>query len=201
MSKKLDAIDKRILDELQQNGRLSMVELASRVHLTKTPCTERVRRLERTGMLAGYHAVLHSERAGFEHVTVVHVNLSSTDNTTLHNFNIAVADVQEVQTCMMIAGPFDYMLKVRTRNMKHEAFSQTTRRQDQYPARRCTDTFIRRHGSGQGCRVHPHERSINNDNVSLDLVSAYSRRGSGLYAQRPDSALPPRKSQVSAHLR
>ncbi len=119
MSRALDVVDKRILDELQANGRLSMVELASRVHLTKTPCSERVRRLEQTGVISGYHAVVDPLHAGMCHVTIVHVNLSRTTGDSLTIFSEAAKAIPEIQSCLMIAGPFDYMLKVRTRDMMH----------------------------------------------------------------------------------
>lgn len=119
MTRELDAIDRKILDELQRDGRLSIVELANRVHLTKTPCTERVRRLEKAGVLNGYHAMLDPEKVGMSNVTVVHVNLQRTGDSTLKEFNKAVSRIPEVQICMMIAGSFDYMLKVRTRDMAH----------------------------------------------------------------------------------
>lgn len=119
MRRTLDAVDKRILDELQADGRLSMVELASRVHLTKTPCTDRVRRLEQTGVISGYHATLNPLRVGMNHVTIVHVNLTRTNDDWLTLFSEAAKAIPEVQSCLMIAGPFDYMLKVRTRDMMH----------------------------------------------------------------------------------
>ena len=119
MSRDFDIIDRRILDELQSNGRLSIVELAARVHLTKTPCSERVRRLERTGVIQGYRAVLDPTKVAMSHVTVVHVSLSRTNDTSLNEFSEAVCKIPEVQTCLMIAGSFDYMLKVRTRDMAH----------------------------------------------------------------------------------
>lgn len=117
MSRELDAIDKRILNELQTNGRLSIVEQADRVHLTKTPCTDRVRRLERAGILAGYHAVVDPGMVGLGHLTIVHVHLSKTGEGALRKFNREVVKIPEIQTCMMIAGSFDYMLKVRTRDI------------------------------------------------------------------------------------
>jgi len=119
MAHLLDAIDRRILTELQSDGRLTIVELASRVHLTKTPCAERLKRLEREGVVTGYRATVSAERLGRAHVTIVHVNLSRTDNTALDAFNRAVRGIAEVETCLMIAGPFDYVLKVRTRDMAH----------------------------------------------------------------------------------
>lgn len=119
MKKNLDFIDRRILDELQANGRLSIVELASRVHLTKTPCSERVKRLEKSGIISGYHAVLEPTEVGLNHLSIVHVNLGKTIDNTLEEFNEAVKLIPEVESCLMIAGPFDYMLKVRTRDMRH----------------------------------------------------------------------------------
>ena len=119
MKKELDSIDRRILDELQANGRLSIVELANRVHLTKTPCSERVRRLEKSGIITGYHAKLDNTRIGLDHVTIVHVSLSQTSDNALNDFNRAVNKIPEIQNCMMIAGQFDYMLKVRTRDIAH----------------------------------------------------------------------------------
>lgn len=119
MRRDLDGIDRRILDELQTNGRLSIVELAKRVHLTKTPCSERVRRLERAGIIRAYHAVVDPVKVGLNHVTVVHVSLARTGDNALDEFNRAVRDIPEVQSCLMIAGQFDYVLKVRTRDIAH----------------------------------------------------------------------------------
>lgn len=119
MRRILDQIDRRILDELQADGRLSIVDLASRVNLTKTPCSERVRRMERSGIIKGYRAILDGEGVERDHVTIVHVVMSRTSDTALRDFNAAVRTIPEVETCLMIAGSFDYMLKVRSRNMAH----------------------------------------------------------------------------------
>lgn len=119
MQRNFDAIDRRIIDELQRDGRLSVVELASRVNLTKTPCSERVRRLEREGVISGYRAVLNASKVGMNHVTVVHITLTQTSDNALDEFNRAVQSVPEVQSCLMIAGHFDYVLKVRTRDIAH----------------------------------------------------------------------------------
>lgn len=119
MSKSLDAIDQRILNELQRNGRLSIVELASRVHLTKTPCSERVKRLEKSGVIKSYGAIVDPSRVNMNHLTVVHVSLVQTSDNSLEEFNEAIKDLPEVQSCLMIAGQFDYMLKVRTRDIAH----------------------------------------------------------------------------------
>ena len=119
MKRELDFIDRRILEELQLNGRVSIVELAKRVNLTKTPCAERVRRLERLGVIGGYGAFLDPAEVNLNHVTVVHVSLVQTSDNSLEDFNKAVKDIPEVQSCLMIAGQFDYMLKVRTRDITH----------------------------------------------------------------------------------
>lgn len=119
MTREFDSIDRRILNELQANGRLSIVELAARIHLTKTPCSERVRRLERSGVIERYCAVVDPDKVEMSHVTIVHVSLSRTNDTSLNDFSEAVCKIPEVQTCLMIAGSFDYMLKVRTRDMAH----------------------------------------------------------------------------------
>ncbi|MCF8479711.1 MAG: Lrp/AsnC ligand binding domain-containing protein [Rhodospirillum sp.] len=110
----MDRIDRRILAELQADGRLSIVELARRVHLTKTPCAERVRRLEREGVIAGYQARLNPKVLGADHVAFVQVSMKSTTEEDLDRFNKAVRHLPEVQSCHMIAGGFDYLLKVRT---------------------------------------------------------------------------------------
>ncbi|MBU4527378.1 MAG: Lrp/AsnC ligand binding domain-containing protein [Hoeflea sp.] len=119
MKRNLDPIDRRILNVLQAHGRLSIVDLAERVHLTKTPCSERVKRLERDGVIKSYGATLDPAEVGMGHVMIVHVNLSKTSDSSLEDFNRAVKQIPEVQTCLMIAGPFDYMLKVRTRDITH----------------------------------------------------------------------------------
>jgi Lrp/AsnC family leucine-responsive transcriptional regulator len=119
LKKTLDSIDRRILAELQHNGRLPIVELASRVHLTKTPCAERVRRLERAEVIKGYQADLDTDQLGAGHVTIVHVILSQTSDNSLEKFNAAVLRIPEIQSCYMLAGQFDYMLKVRTSDISH----------------------------------------------------------------------------------
>jgi Lrp/AsnC family leucine-responsive transcriptional regulator len=119
MKNGFDSVDLRILSELQSEGRLPIVELANRVHLTKTPCAERVRRLERNGVIKGYRADLDTESLRVDHVTIVHVILSQTRDDSLEKFNAAVLRIPEIQSCYMLAGQFDYMLKVRTSDIAH----------------------------------------------------------------------------------
>ena len=113
----MDRIDLKILGELQDDARLSVVELSQRVGLTKTPCAERMRRLEKDGVIRGYHADLDPKAVGVDHLVVVQVLLSSTSAQDLSRFNDAVRRIPEVESCLMIAGDFDYLLKVRTRDI------------------------------------------------------------------------------------
>ncbi|NOD99334.1 winged helix-turn-helix transcriptional regulator [Ruegeria sp. HKCCD6228] len=119
MSRELDNIDQRILHELEANGRLSIVELAARVNLTNTPCSERVKRLEKNGYIKGYSAIVDKERMGLALLTVVQVSLTATAEQSLDKFNEAVRDVPEIESCLMVAGSFDYLLTVRTRDIAH----------------------------------------------------------------------------------
>ncbi|MEP2534227.1 Lrp/AsnC ligand binding domain-containing protein [Shimia sp.] len=120
MSRDLDRIDQRILEELEADGRLSIVELATRVNLTNTPCSERVKRLERTGYITGYHAVLDKAKLGMGHLMAVQVSLAATaGENSLDAFNAAIVSVPEVESCLMLAGSFDYVMTVRTRDISH----------------------------------------------------------------------------------
>ncbi len=120
MSGDLDKIDQRILSELEANGRLSIVDLAMRVNLTNTPCSERVKRLERSGYISGYQAVLNKSQMGLGHLTIVQVSLAATaGDNSLDAFNRVVRNIPEVESCLMVAGSFDYLLTVRTRDIAH----------------------------------------------------------------------------------
>ncbi|MHC8333139.1 Lrp/AsnC ligand binding domain-containing protein [Pseudomonas sp. LB3P25] len=116
---KIDRIDKQILYQLQEHGRLPIVDLASRVNLTKTPCAQRVRRLEQEGIIRGYRADLDPNQLGAGHVLVVQVTLNKTSEDALERFNEAVRRIPEIQSCYMVAGNFDYLLKVRTHDIAH----------------------------------------------------------------------------------
>lgn len=119
MARRLDSIDRRILAELQADGRLPIVSLAQRVHLTKTPCAERVRRLERDGLIRGYRAELDPSELGLGTTMVVQVSLDHTNDTALDDFNRAVQRIPEVRVCFLLAGHFDYLLLVRTSDISH----------------------------------------------------------------------------------
>ena len=114
----LDPIDRKILDELTADARITIAELARRVSLSKTPVAARIRHLEEIGLITGYRAVLSPLRLGLSHVTFVEVRLSDTRERALQAFNEAVRKIPEVEECHMIAGGFDYLLKVRSRTIE-----------------------------------------------------------------------------------
>lgn len=114
---RLDKTDLRILQEIQENGRITVAELSRRVHLTKTPCAERLRRLEAAGVISGYYAKLNPTVLDVAHLAMVQVQMKSTTSDELEAFNAAIARVPEIQSCHMIAGGYDYLLKVRTSNI------------------------------------------------------------------------------------
>jgi Lrp/AsnC family leucine-responsive transcriptional regulator len=107
-----------ILEVLSGNGRLSISELARRINLSKTPTQARVRRLEAEGYIIGYRAMIDPIRMGLDHVAFVEVTLSDTREAALTKFNHEAAQIGEIEQCHMIAGNFDYLLKVRTRSMR-----------------------------------------------------------------------------------
>ena len=113
----LDPTDLRILEEIQKDGRISVVELSRRVHLTKTPCAERLKRLEKTGVIRGYFAKLDPVVMNAGHIVMVQVQLKGTTADELEAFNAAVVRVPEIQSCHMVAGGYDYLLKVRSKDI------------------------------------------------------------------------------------
>ena len=113
----LDDMDHRILDILSADARISVAEIARRVSLSKTPVQARIRRLEESGVILGYRAQLDPVRLGRDHVAFVEVKLTDTREAALTAFNEAALAVPEIEECHMIAGAFDYLLKVRTQDM------------------------------------------------------------------------------------
>lgn len=113
----LDKIDRAILRELATDGRVSVTDLARRIGLSKSPTQARLRRLESEGIITGYRALIDPVRVGREHVAFVEVKLTETREAALTAFNAAVRAIPEIEQCHMIAGTFDYLLKVRTADM------------------------------------------------------------------------------------
>ena len=110
----LDPADMRILRVLATDGRIPVTELANRVGLSKTPCQTRMKRLQEQGYIQGFRAILDPVRLGLAHVAFVEVRLSDTREPALRAFNDAARAVPEIEQCHMIAGAFDYLLKIRS---------------------------------------------------------------------------------------
>jgi len=115
---RLDRFDEAILAELSREGRLPVSALARRIGLSKSPTQARLKRLEATGVIAGYRALLDPIRLGRAHVAFVEVRLSDTRESALAAFSRAVQGLPEIEECHLIAGAFDYLLKVRTADIQ-----------------------------------------------------------------------------------
>ena len=111
--KTLDSIDLAILDALQRDGRVPMVALAKTVGLSATPCAERVRALETAGVICGYAACLDAARLGLGLLVFIEITIDRTTQDAFEQFRQAIATIAQVQECHMVAGGFDYLLKVR----------------------------------------------------------------------------------------
>jgi DNA-binding Lrp family transcriptional regulator len=122
----LDGIDRRILDELQQDGRMTNVELARRAGISAPPCLRRVRRLEEAGIIRGYHADTDPQVLGWEITFFAIVGLDSQKEAVLAAFEALVAGWPEVRECHMIRGGGDFLLRLVARDTAHE--NQLTRR-------------------------------------------------------------------------
>lgn len=114
MTYKIDTIDRKIIDQLTHDARQPIAEIARRVGLSKTPVAARIRHLEEIGLITGYRAVLNPIQMGLSHVAYVEVKVSDTRQAALAKFNAAAKLVPEIEECYMIAGGFDYLLKVRS---------------------------------------------------------------------------------------
>lgn len=114
-----DAADRRILSELQLNGRLTNVELAERVGLSESPCLRRVRNLEKEGVIVGYAALLDRRTLGLEMVAYMQVNLDQRSEADTNAFVEAVRKAPWIVECVAISGTHDYLLKVAARSIDH----------------------------------------------------------------------------------
>lgn len=118
----VDGFDHKIVAVLMEDGRISVTDLAQRVGLSKTPCQVRMRRLIDSGVIKGFHAALDPAKMGLDHVAFTEVKLSDTREDALSEFNAAVRRIPEVEECHMIASSFDYLLKVRTADIRRYRF-------------------------------------------------------------------------------
>ena len=117
MTTMLDKTNKKILNELQNDGRISNLELASRVNLSAAACLERVRKLQEAGYILGYTARLNPELLDVALLVFIEVVLDRTTPDVFDAFKREIHQVPEVLECHMVAGGFDYLIKVRVRDM------------------------------------------------------------------------------------
>lgn len=124
---KLDSIDLRILSELQNNGRITNVELSRRAKITAPPCLRRMRALEKAGYIRGYHADLDPKHLGFEVSAFVYVGLASQAEADLRRFEEQVCSWPEVRECYMLSGEVDFLLKCVAKDLSSfQAFITNT---------------------------------------------------------------------------
>jgi DNA-binding Lrp family transcriptional regulator len=128
----LDAIDRRILAELQDDGRMTNVELARRAGISAPPCLRRVRRLEEAGVIRGYHAETEAGLLGWQVLFFAIVGLESQKQSVLDAFEQLASSWPEVRECHMIRGGGDFLLKVVARDTAHE--NELTRRLTEAPS-------------------------------------------------------------------
>ncbi|MGB9989429.1 Lrp/AsnC ligand binding domain-containing protein [Massilia sp. SM-13] len=113
----LDKLDRKILQLLQQDGRISMKDLAEQVGLSITPTTERVKRMERDGVISGYHARLNPAALGATLLVFVEITLNQKSASHFEQFRREVLRIPEVQECHLVSGDFDYLIKARIHEM------------------------------------------------------------------------------------
>lgn len=113
----LDRIDRKILDVLQRQGRMSMTELAEHIGLSASPCAERVKRMERDGVITGYHAHVSPEALGRTLLVFVEIKLSAKSGDVFDKVRKELLHMPEVLECHLVSGSFDYLVKARLSGM------------------------------------------------------------------------------------
>ncbi len=114
----LDLIDKQLVNLLQQNSKANIKEIALKIGLTQTPTYERIKRLEKSGVIQKYVAVLNKEKVGFMVEVFCQVTLLVHSKELITKFENAVNKIDEVIECFHVAGNYDYLLKVIVKDMK-----------------------------------------------------------------------------------
>ena len=113
----MDQIDYSILTALQENARISNVDLANRIGLSPSACLRRVSQLEKTGVIDGYHASLNAAKMGHDVLVLMHITLHGQSTEMMAEFEAAVAKISQVLACFLIAGENDYILRVAARDV------------------------------------------------------------------------------------
>ena len=115
----IDGFDRRILEVLQQQGRISNQDLAERIGLSPSPCLRRVRALEDSGIITGYRAILDAGKLGLSLLALIHISMDRHTPERFANFEQQVSDLPEVLECLLITGQeADYQLKAVVRDME-----------------------------------------------------------------------------------
>ncbi|WP_213958555.1 winged helix-turn-helix transcriptional regulator [Variovorax sp. dw_954] len=113
----LDRMDRKILDILQREGRISMTDLAQQIGLSTSPCSERVKRMERAGVITGYHARVSPQALGKSLLVFVEITLSSKSAEVFDKVREELLHVPDVQECHLVSGSFDYLVKAQLGGM------------------------------------------------------------------------------------
>ncbi|HLS82350.1 MAG TPA: winged helix-turn-helix transcriptional regulator, partial [Steroidobacter sp.] len=113
----LDRVDLKILDVLQRNGRIAVTELAEKVGLSASPCAERIRRMERSGVITGYHAHVAPQALGKHLLVFLEIKLSAKSGDVFEKVKTELAHVPEILECHLVSGDFDYIVKARISEM------------------------------------------------------------------------------------
>lgn len=121
----MDEIDKRIVSELQKDGKLKIKELAAKLNMTNSPIFERIKKLETEGIISGYNAHINPNKLGFKLIAYCSVTLENHHKETIEQFVTDVKDLPEILECYHIAGLFDYLLKIVVKDMGDYQFFVT----------------------------------------------------------------------------
>ncbi|MBX2857687.1 MAG: Lrp/AsnC ligand binding domain-containing protein [Cellvibrionaceae bacterium] len=113
----LDKIDRNILKVLQKNGRVTYADIARQVGLSTTPCLERVKKMEKQGVIRGYTTIVNPEYLKANLVVFINIRLSKQEQDVFAKFKAAVLKLTTVQECYLVSGNFDYLLKARVKDM------------------------------------------------------------------------------------
>ena len=113
----MDRLDKSIISILQENARISNVELSDRIGLSASACLRRVAQLEKDGLITGYHANLSLEKRGHSVLVLVHITLQGQSKEMLSDFEAAVSEVPQILACFLLAGESDYLLRVAAKDV------------------------------------------------------------------------------------
>jgi len=125
----MDRIDKHLLRLLQKDGRLTNAELAEQVGLSASPCARRIKRLEEQGIIDGYRVSLSRKEVGIAMTVFVEVSLNNHQEVSIENFELAVVDMEEVISCHVVSGAYDYLLEVVSPDLTaYETFTRKLQR-------------------------------------------------------------------------